>query len=467
MKVEVRDQICGDGKTTDVLNEIKDKFKNGCEDKYVIITPYLSECHDIAGTKPIEDDEYQRPVRDDDGSVKYYPDERNLSELRFKHPSFNNKEGSKAASLRFLMSNRNNIVSTHSLFTNIKLDTLLNAEDYTLIVDEALDIFSVCDLLPRKETNKLLKKDVLTLRDDGQTLKFDRKFFGNPEKYTDEDAVKDTRYEELAVLCDNHQLLLVNGNVLLWELSAELLKKFKKVIILTYLFEGREMSVYLKKHNIPYEVKKGSKGGKDIAGLIELIEDDKLNLVGEDYYALSSTKTKKPIVSDTPPVKEDFDDYQEYLREMAKFESQSIINKRKLLSATEANDVLRKNLKNVMENVWGAKSADRYFTCLSANKVKIANTRYNKNWIAFSTKAVNNLAHTHHVAFLMNVFMMPYIKEVCNNGDFTVDEDLVSLSHLVQFIFRSAIRNSEPIKVYVPSSRMRGLLKDYLNGKYD
>lgn len=467
MKVEVRDQICGDGKTTDVLNEIKDKFKNGCEDRYVIITPYLSECHDIAGTKPIEDDEYQRPIRDDDGSVKYFPNERNLSELRFKHPSFNNKEGSKAASLRFLMSNKNNIVSTHSLFTNIKLDTLLNAEVYTLIIDEAIDIFSVCDLLPRKETNKLLKKDVLTLREDGQTLNFDRKFFGNPEKYTDEDPVKDTRYEEVAVLCDNHQLLLVNGNVLLWELSAELLKKFKKVIILTYLFEGREMSVYLKKHNIPYSIKKGSKGGKDIAHLIDLVEDNKLNSIGDDYYALSSTKTKKPKMSDAAPVKEDFDNYRDYIKEKSIFDSQTKAKNKKLLSVTEVNDVLRKNLKNVMENLWAAKSADRYFTCLSSNMVKIANKRYNKNWIAFSTKAVNNLSHTHHVAFLMNVFMMPYIKEVCNNGKFSVDEDLVSLSHLVQFIFRSALRNGEPIKLYIPSSRMRNLLKDYLEGKYD
>ena len=467
MKVEVRDQICGDGKTTDMLNEIKTKYKNGCEDKYIFITPYLSECHEVAGTKPIVDDEFQRPFRDADGRVVYYPDDRNLSELRFKHPSFSNSEGSKAASLRFLMSNKNNIVSTHSLFTNIKLDTLVNAEEYTLVVDEALDIFSVCTLLPRKETSKLLKKDVLTLREDGQTLKFNRKFFGNPSKYTDEDAVKDTRYEEVAVLCDNHQLLLVNGNVLLWELSAELLNKFKKVVILTYLFEGREMSIYLKKHNIPYGVKRGSKGGADIAHLVEVLEDEKLNDIGSNYYSLSSSKTKKPDTKEGQPVVEDYKEFGDYLKARESYVYEKKNQKEKLASVAEVNDTLRKNLKNVMENVWSAKSKDRYFTCLSSNKFVIANTRYNKNWLAFSTKAVNTHANMHHVAFLMNVFMMPYIKEVCNNGNFTVDEDLVSLSHLVQFIFRSALRNDEPIKVYVPSVRMRNLLKDYLGGKYD
>lgn len=467
MKVEVRDQICGDGKTTDILKEIKLAYEKGCQDKYILITPYLSECHEIAGTKSIEDDEYQRPVRDEEGKVVYFPNDRNLAELKFKHPNFSNKEGSKAASLRFLMSNRNNIVSTHSLFTNIKLDTLVNAEEYTLVVDEALDIFSVCSLLPRKETKKLLEKDILTLREDGQTLKFDRSFFGNPAKYVDEDAVKDTRYEEVAVLCDNHQLLLVNGNVLLWELSAELLNKFKKVVILTYLFEGREMSVYLKKHNIPYEVKKGKKGGADISHLVEIVEDTKLNLIGDEYYSLSSTKTKKPVNLKTPPIAEDYRNYKDFQKDRGVYEEFVKSNREKSLSADEVNNALRKNLKNVMDNMWLAKSKDRYFTCLSANKGIIANKRFNKNWLAFSTKAVNNYAEKHHVAFLMNVFMMPYIKEVCNKGDLTVDEDLVALSHLVQFLFRSALRNDESIRVYIPSSRMRNLLKDYLEGKYD
>ena len=74
---------------------------------------------------------------------------------------------------------------------------------------------------------------------------------------------------------------------------------------------------------------------------------------------------------------------------------------------------------------------------------------------------------THHVAFLMNVFMQPTIKKVCDSTEYQVDEDLVSLSHLIQFVFRSALRKGEEIKVYIPSSRMRGLFKDYLDGIYD
>ena len=41
------------------------------------------------------------------------------------------------------------------------------------------------------------------------------------------------------------------------------------------------------------------------------------------------------------------------------------------------------------------------------------------------------------------------------------------IGEMVQWIYRSQIRNGKPITVYVPSRRMRELLIDWLNGKYD
>ena len=105
---------------------------------------------------------------------------------------------------------------------------------------------SVKSFLSEKEVKKLLRRKILKIQDDGITLIFDRDKFGEAQDGDSEDAVKDTRYEELAVLCDNNQVMLVNGGVLIWEFSAEILKKFKKVYILTYLFEGRGDECLLK-----------------------------------------------------------------------------------------------------------------------------------------------------------------------------------------------------------------------------
>lgn len=46
-----------------------------------------------------------------------------------------------------------------------------------------------------------------------------------------------------------------------------------------------------------------------------------------------------------------------------------------------------------------------------------------------------------------------------------LDEDGYALSEMLQFIWRSAIRNGEPIEIYIPSKRMRELLIKYLNNE--
>ena len=44
-----------------------------------------------------------------------------------------------------------------------------------------------------------------------------------------------------------------------------------------------------------------------------------------------------------------------------------------------------------------------------------------------------------------------------------IDQDLYALSEMLQFIYRSAVRNGEDINVYIPSQRMRSLLQSYIS----
>ena len=50
---------------------------------------------------------------------------------------------------------------------------------------------------------------------------------------------------------------------------------------------------------------------------------------------------------------------------------------------------------------------------------------------------------------------------------FPVKEDVFALSEMVQWIWRSAIREGNPINIYVPSSRMRSLLQRWLNDEFE
>ena len=59
--------------------------------------------------------------------------------------------------------------------------------------------------------------------------------------------------------------------------------------------------------------------------------------------------------------------------------------------------------------------------------------------------------------------MMPPIKQYLERNGATINEDMYALSELVQWTFRSRIREGEPINLYIPSERMRDILINWLN----
>lgn len=66
---------------------------------------------------------------------------------------------------------------------------------------------------------------------------------------------------------------------------------------------------------------------------------------------------------------------------------------------------------------------------------------------------------------MINVFLNPIILQFFKSRDVTINQDKYALSEMVQFIYRSAIRNGVDVYVYVPSKRMRNLLEKYI-GKH-
>lgn len=59
--------------------------------------------------------------------------------------------------------------------------------------------------------------------------------------------------------------------------------------------------------------------------------------------------------------------------------------------------------------------------------------------------------------------MRPMIKRYVSMDD--EQENLWALSEMLQWIWRSAIRNGQKITVYIPSKRMRKLLLQWLNNE--
>ena len=61
--------------------------------------------------------------------------------------------------------------------------------------------------------------------------------------------------------------------------------------------------------------------------------------------------------------------------------------------------------------------------------------------------------------------MNPFLVNFFSKRGIKVSQDEYALSEMIQWIWRSAIRNDEKIYIYIPSERMRNLLKNWLDIK--
>ena len=88
---------------------------------------------------------------------------------------------------------------------------------------------------------------------------------------------------------------------------------------------------------------------------------------------------------------------------------------------------------------------------------------YTKGFIPLNSRATNQYSHKKNCAYVVNRYLNPFYKAFFDQRNIKIDEDRYALSEMLQWIWRSAIRNGEEINLYIPSVRMRRLLIDFLN----
>ena len=87
---------------------------------------------------------------------------------------------------------------------------------------------------------------------------------------------------------------------------------------------------------------------------------------------------------------------------------------------------------------------------------------YSKGFVPCNIRATNQYKGRDCLAYPINRYLNPVVKNFFVQAGVTVDEDAYALSEMLQFIWRSAIRDGNPINLYVPSSRMRHLLEKWI-----
>jgi hypothetical protein len=392
-KIFIADAIMGKGKTSSAIN----MMNNDKENNYIFITPYL--------------DEVERIMKD-------------CATKKFSQPE--NKGNGKLESLHYLLGNKHNIVSTHALFRHYRQYTqdLLKQGNYILILDE------VCDVV---EQVPLSNSDLTTILQHHAHIE-DSVLIWDDIDYKG-------RFEDIKDMALNKSLVTYAGSILMWNFPVEIFKSFKKAYILTYMFKAQIQKYYYDYYNVEYKyigveqigetyqfVDDVSEDKIHIGNKITILDDDKLNSIGENEYSLSKTW----------------------------FETEKKTRSKFLLKN------LKNNLYNYFINKTKTPSDKSMWTTFKDYKKSLTGKGYTKGFVSVNARATNKFKEKFTLAYCANIFLNPVIKQFFQTKQVKIYENEYALSEMLQWIWRSAIREGNEITIYIPSSRMRGLLKDWL-----
>lgn len=414
-KITIIDGVCGSGKTTGIMKQMKkERYK-----KFIYFTPTIRECHRIAGTKA-KSKKDNSPRRTKAGELIYdLPSEYNCSELEFKHP-IDKGRGQKSASFIELVKARENIVSSHKMFTQLGVDTqeLISQMSYVAILDEVVDPIEKYSM-PATNKKEMFELKYVYLDEDGVTLRW------NYDKYPERRKPGDNFYKEQK-LADSGNLIKINDTVILWEMSLELFNSFSEVYILTYQFKGSMLEWFFKAKGINYEIQNKTPKTLRYGNLINIIEDDKMNAIGDGWGALSVTGTKN---LEEGTLKE-----------------------------------LKNNLRKLRKNYWAKGGVrTRMFTCVKSAQKTLAVDGWKTAHVVHNIRGSNEYRHVVNCAYLFNVFLSPEHRQYFTKLGVEIDEETYALNSLLQWLFRSQLRDRKPVNIYIPSRRMRKLLKEWCN----
>lgn len=332
----------------------------------------------------------------------------------------------KLAELKGLMHKRRDIAATHSLFYLMDDEALEIAQrnEYCLIIDESIETVKRVNITEKDA--ELLVNSLATEDEQGYIHWKDESYSG-----------KFSQYKEMA---DTGSLYHI-GTSMLCIMRPEMITSFSEVIMMTYLFGGQYQKAYLDFFGFDYQIcgiddtngynftdLPDAPPPLDYKSLIRIVDDPKLNEVGDSYYALSANwyKTKR---IEHPDVR-----------------------------------ALRNNLNTFFRRRSRSKSNEQLWTCFKSDAFKLYGPggRFSSSFLQLSARATNEYRNRYCLAYMVNRFVDPNIGKFFAMKNITVDTEEFALAEMLQWIWRSCIRDDKPIELYIPSRRMRNLLLDWI-----
>ena len=404
--IHVVDAMMGQGKTSAAITYIN---RSPAQRRFFFLTPYVREGHRIAQACP----------------------DRQIVVLE-------EKKGSKLNDLRYRVNRHENVASTHALFERYTPDILEKIRDghYTLILDEAYAV--------SKTITDTLKKNFLCLLNNG-IVSVDPKthlayFTDGTARGFDSTTMKDI-IDRIAA----QTVYYYDNKLLIWIFPVEILEAFDEVIVMTYLFQAQHIYYYLQINGATFDywgtrklpdgqyefcpIGEATPFAPNLNVLINILDDQKLNAIGSSPKALCSKWAKADLAH----------------------------------RGGSSIEQLGRNVRNVQKNIYQCSTKDFMWTCYKNERELMEDKNLKYNWVQCTEKATNEWKNRHYLAYCVNLHEHPDIYDYFEMMGLTPDQDRWALSEMIQWIWRSAIRDGEEIWIYIPSKRMRTLLENWID----
>ena len=322
-----------------------------------------------------------------------------------------------------LLKKGKNIASTHALFRSSRSEIieLIELYGYTLILDEVMDVVEQIPL-KKDDLQNMLKIGLVEISENGYL------------KWIDKENC--SQYDNIKELCLNDSVFIVNDCCLMWTFPIKIFNSFKDIYVLTYMFDCQIQKYYYDLFNVEYE-----------------------------YFSVYHNETNNKYYlgnkREDIPNKDLFDIYEGNLNEIGAKNtalSKSWFSKYRKTGVI----ILRNNLYNYFRHITESESKDRLWTTFKDFEENLSRKGFISSFLYSTARATNNKRETKVVVYALNKFLNPLLKQFFIDNKIEVDEEKYALSEMIQFIYRSAIRENKQIKLYIPSSRMRLLLQEFI-----
>jgi hypothetical protein len=403
--IKIVDDIMGSGKSTWAINHIN----QNPDKKFLCIVPLLSECERF----------------------------KEKTDIDIIDPE---KWGSKWKNFRWLVENDKNIVTTHSLIKMMDLDMLelLKSKNYVLMIDECLDVLDTYKI-SKDDLKIIFNEKLVSLDEDGFLV------------WNEERKPYKGVYGDIKRLCSFKSLMGFKkensdelARIIMWNFPVDFFKCFDESYIFTYLWEGSIQKSYFDIHGIKYEKYMLDYDRQLIPHCKEIEYEKRKNIVDLiNIYDGKFNKIGMKIGKSNPLSKSWYEDKRK--------KNRSIFSQ------------LKNNTENYFRTVTKTKSIDNMYTVFKPYCKYVKGKGFANGFVSCNARGTNEFKDKKSLAYLINFFMSPDIKQFVEHYHIEFDDNLFSLSALLQWIWRSQIRDGNPIDLYIPSERMRELLKIWIN----